>query len=125
MIDPVIEIAKIAEQEKLWLHLDSAFGASLLFSERIKTQLACCYADSISWDPHKMMGIPLTCSVILVKEKGHLDKAFQAPKQGDYLFQTYPEYNPGRLSNQCARTNDALPLWVALLSLGKKGMRFG
>lgn len=120
-IDPVVEIAAVARAENLWLHLDAAFGGSLLLSPRMRDQIGCIYADSFSWDAHKMMGIPLTCSVLLVKEKGWLDKAFQAPAQGDYLFQTYPEYNPGRNSNQCARSNDALPLWMALQSLGREG----
>jgi sulfinoalanine decarboxylase/sulfinoalanine decarboxylase/aspartate 1-decarboxylase len=120
-LDPIEEIAAIARAEKLWLHLDAAFGGSLLLHTRFREQLNCSAADSLSWDAHKMMGIPLTCSVILVKEKGWFEKVFQAPLQGDYLFQTYPEYNPGRTSNQCARTNDALPLWMALQALGKEG----
>jgi glutamate/tyrosine decarboxylase-like PLP-dependent enzyme len=120
-IDAVAEIAPIAGLEKLWLHLDAAFGGSLLLSRRLREKLGCTYADSLSWDAHKMMGIPLTGSVILVKEPGWLDQAFQAPVQGDYLFQTYFEYNPGRNSNQCARTNDALPIWMALQSLGRVG----
>nr|VFK41073.1 MAG: sulfinoalanine decarboxylase [Candidatus Kentron sp. SD]VFK46829.1 MAG: sulfinoalanine decarboxylase [Candidatus Kentron sp. SD] len=120
-IDPVAEIASVTRRENPWLHLDAAFGGSLLLDRRMHNRIGCAHADSLSWDAHKMMGIPLTCSVILVKEKGWLDKAFQAPAQGDYLFQTYPEYNPGRNSNQCARTNDALPLWMALQSLGQDG----
>ncbi len=120
-IDPVDEISSIARAENLWLHLDAAFGGSLLLNRRFRKQLNCSVADSLSWDAHKMMGIPLTCSVILVKKKGWFEKAFQAPSQGDYLFQTYLEYNPGLHSNQCARTNDALPLWMALQTLGKDG----
>ena len=120
-LDPVPELAAIAEQYRLWLHLDGAFGASLLLNPPLKQKIAPHHADSISWDPHKMMGIPLTCSVILVKRHGELAQAFRAPAQGDYLFQTYPNYNPGKNSNQCARTNDALPLWMALQVLGKTG----
>nr|VFJ90860.1 MAG: sulfinoalanine decarboxylase [Candidatus Kentron sp. H]VFJ91889.1 MAG: sulfinoalanine decarboxylase [Candidatus Kentron sp. H]VFJ98545.1 MAG: sulfinoalanine decarboxylase [Candidatus Kentron sp. H] len=120
-IDPVADMAFVAGRENLWLHLDAAFGGSLLLSRPMRDRLGCTHADSLSWDAHKMMGIPLTCSVILVREKGWLDKAFQAPAQGDYLFQTYPEYNPGRNSNQCARANDALPLWMALQHMGRDG----
>ncbi|VFM95197.1 MAG: sulfinoalanine decarboxylase/sulfinoalanine decarboxylase / aspartate 1-decarboxylase [Candidatus Kentron sp. G] len=120
-IDPVAEIASIAHPENLWLHLDAAFGGSLLLNREMRDRIGCAHAASLSWDAHKMMGIPLTCSVVLVKEKGWLDKAFRAPGQGDYLFQTYPEYNPGRNSNQCARANDALPLWMALQHLGRDG----
>lgn len=120
-LDPVAELAAIARQYGLWLHIDGAFGASLLFDATCKQKIAPQLADSLSWDPHKMMGIPLTCSVILVKQRGALANAFRAPAQGDYLFQTYPEFNPGSHSNQCARSNDALPLWMALLSLGREG----
>nr|VFK23499.1 MAG: sulfinoalanine decarboxylase/sulfinoalanine decarboxylase / aspartate 1-decarboxylase [Candidatus Kentron sp. MB]VFK27902.1 MAG: sulfinoalanine decarboxylase/sulfinoalanine decarboxylase / aspartate 1-decarboxylase [Candidatus Kentron sp. MB]VFK74457.1 MAG: sulfinoalanine decarboxylase/sulfinoalanine decarboxylase / aspartate 1-decarboxylase [Candidatus Kentron sp. MB] len=120
-IDPVAEMASVARRENLWLHLDAAFGGSLLLNQGMRDRIGCVHAASVSWDAHKMMGIPLTCSVLLVRERGWLDKAFQAPAQGDYLFQTYQEYNPGRNSNQCARTNDALPLWMALQHLGRDG----
>ncbi len=120
-LDPIAELAAIAKRYGLWLHIDGAFGASLLLDADYKSQIQPHLADSISWDPHKMMGIPLTCSVILVKQKGAFAKAFRAPAQGDYLFQTYPDFNPGQHSNQCARSNDALPLWMALQTLGLDG----
>lgn len=62
-------------------------------------------ANSISWNPHKMMGAPLQCSVFLLREKGLLHEANAAAAQ--YLFQQDKfydvSYDTGDKSIQCGR----------------------
>ncbi|MCP4900742.1 MAG: PLP-dependent decarboxylase, partial [bacterium] len=80
----------------------------------------CDRADSLAWNPHKMMGMPLTCSVVLLRESGLLAKSLD--ESAEYLFQTAPgELNPGRRSIQCGRRNDALKLWAAWRLHGDDG----
>ena len=77
-------------------------------------------ADSFSWNPHKMMGVPLQCSVLLVSRRGAL--AGSLDETADYLFQSQDDdLNPGHRSIQCGRRNDALKLWAAWLLLGDRG----
>src|SRR5256886_479131 len=53
-IDPLNELADLASREKLWLHIDGAFGAAAILSERGRALLGGLErADSISLDPHK------------------------------------------------------------------------
>ncbi|KAM7104139.1 glutamate decarboxylase 1 isoform 3-T3 [Molossus nigricans] len=69
--DPIQEIADICEKYNLWLHVDAAWGGGLLMSRKHRHKLSGIErASSVTWNPHKMMGVLLQCSAILVKEKG-------------------------------------------------------
>lgn len=73
--DPIQDIARVCEENALWFHIDGCLGSSVLFSEKHKHLMAGCeLADSVAWNPHKMLGIGLQCSCILVKQRGLLRK---------------------------------------------------
>jgi len=68
--DPIEEISEICEEFKCWLHVDAAWGGAALISERHKSLLKGVEkADSVTWNPHKLMGVILQCSALLVKHK--------------------------------------------------------
>ncbi len=123
--DPLEPLADIANDEGLWLHVDGAFGGTALLHPDTKPMLdGLERADSFTWDPHKAMGVPLTCSVALTREPGMMRKHFD--ESATYLFQQ--EYdgeqawlNPGVKSLQCGRRNDALKLWAQWQALGDEG----
>ena len=67
--DPLEKIADVAQEFNLWLHVDAAWGGALLFSRKYRHQLRGIErADSVTWNPHKMMGVVLQCSALLVKD---------------------------------------------------------
>ncbi len=119
--DPLEEIAAVTRERGVWLHIDAAFGAPVLFSKSLRPLMAGCeLADSLTWDAHKMMSVPLTCSALLVRRAGRLAASLSEP--AEYLFGgEWPEADPGRRSLQCGRRNDALKLWVAWQALGDQG----
>ncbi|ACJ18031.1 non-ribosomal peptide synthetase module [Coxiella burnetii CbuG_Q212] len=121
--DPLDEISEIAHKNALWLHVDAAFGGSLLLSSRYRSMFAGIEkSQSVSWDPHKLLGVPLFCSVLLVKEKESL---FQACSNytADYLFhEPQAGHDLGAMSVQCARRADVLKLWFSWRYYGKKGL---
>ncbi|VAX42403.1 Aromatic-L-amino-acid decarboxylase [hydrothermal vent metagenome] len=119
--DPIREIAGVAREHGVWLHVDGAFGGSLLLSERRRPLLdGCELADSFTWDAHKMMGVPLTCSVVLFRDSGLLQQSLD--ESASYLFQRDEDaHNPGVRSLQCGRRNDALKLWAAWQHHGDAG----
>ncbi|RLE19877.1 MAG: cysteine synthase [Acidobacteria bacterium] len=121
--DPLSEIAEVAESEKVWMHVDGALGGSVLLSEKHRHLLeGSQLADSFTWNAHKMMGVPLSCSAILMKERGLLGRHFN--EDAGYLFQAdVDDLNPGTRSIQCGRRNDALKLWAAWLYHGDEGYR--
>ncbi len=118
--DPLRELASVASEHGLWLHVDGAYGGSVLLSRQHRHHLdGCELADSFSWDAHKAQGVPLSCSVLLVRRRGLLEKHFG--EEAEYLFQTHSDYNPAQRSMQCARRNDALKLWAAWKHHGDAG----
>jgi glutamate/tyrosine decarboxylase-like PLP-dependent enzyme len=79
-------------------------------------------ADSFTWDAHKLMNLPLTASLILVKQQSDLEQAC-AGGGGAYLFHEdeNTQYNSGRYSLQCGRRVDALKLWLSWKAIGAQG----
>uniref|UniRef100_A0A8C9F716 Glutamate decarboxylase 2 n=1 Tax=Pavo cristatus TaxID=9049 RepID=A0A8C9F716_PAVCR len=68
--DPLIAIADICKKYKIWMHVDGAWGGGLLMSRKHKWKLnGVERANSVTWNPHKMMGVPLQCSALLVREE--------------------------------------------------------
>ncbi len=121
--DPIEPIAAVAKTHGIWLHVDGAMGGAMLLSEAHADLTAGSeLADSWTWDAHKLMGIPLSSSVILCKQRGMLAKHFD--EAASYLFQgDADEYNHGTRSIQCGRRNDALKLWAAWKQLGDDGFQ--
>lgn len=121
--DPIDALADVCQEHDVWLHMDGAFGATMVFDERFASSFKGSErVDSITWDAHKLMGVPLTCSVLLVRERGRLKASFN--EAAGYLFQSEDdEYNPGTRSMQCGRRNDALKLWTNWLHHGTAGFR--
>ena len=121
--DPIPEIEKIANRYNLWMHIDGSLGASVLLSEKHRHLLKGCEkADSLTWDTHKMMGLPLICSTILFRHP-HLLSDLNEVTGADYLFHedSYSHLDMGKLSLQCGRRVDALKLWLAWKYYGHRG----
>lgn len=123
-VDPLKDIAAVAERNKVWLHVDGAYYGSLIFSKKYKHLTAgVSLADSFSINAHKMFGVPLSCSFIITKHQKALYDSFS--NKADYLFQEdedKDDYNPGKISMQCGRRNDALKFWTLWKAIGTKGL---
>lgn len=121
--DPINSIADISEKYNLWLHVDGAYCGSVIFSEKYKHLVEGVHrADSFNYNAHKMLGVPLSCSLLLVKDKKHLKNSFA--KDASYLYQTdEDDFNLGKTSLQCGRRNDGLKLWTLWKSVGTDGLR--
>ena len=120
--DDIRAASRIAKAFNIWLHVDGAYCGSVLFSGRYKHLIdGVELVDSFTLNAHKMLGTPLGCSLILVKDKKHLHDSFS--NDASYLYQTdHDEFNLGKMSLQCGRRNDALKLWVLWKSLGTSGL---
>jgi len=122
--DPFEPLADIAERHGMWLHIDGACGGGVLLSPQHRSLMAGCErADSVTWNPHKMMGIPLACSALLMRERGRL--AATNSMAADYLFHDDGDedarFDLGDITLQCGRRVDSLKLWLSWQSLGDEG----
>lgn len=122
--DPIEPIADIAQREGLWLHVDGAYGASALLSEKRRGLLMGVErADSLTWCAHKMLNVPLSASVIIVREQGLLHQCNAV--HAEYLYHAdndAPDLDTGEMSIQCGRRVDALKVWLAWKARGDSGM---
>lgn len=85
--DPFKDIHKISKEHDLWFHVDAAWGGGFVFSAKseLKERLhGIELADSIATNPHKMLGVPLTCSFLLARDLRQFHEA-NTLKAG-YLF---------------------------------------
>jgi sulfinoalanine decarboxylase/sulfinoalanine decarboxylase/aspartate 1-decarboxylase len=121
--DPIDKIADITEKYEIWLHVDGAYSGSVIFSDKYKHLVkGIARSNSFSYNAHKMIGTPMTCSIILVHDKRHLYDSFS--NDADYLYQTDGDnFNLGKTSFQCGRRNDALKFWTLWKSVGTNGLK--
>ncbi len=123
-IDPLDEVADIAQQHGLWLHVDGAYGA--LAAIAIPEQFAGLNrADSLSLDPHKWLYQPADCGCLLFKDPGWARVAFS--HTGEYArpltedpveaFAFFEE------SLELSRRFRALKLWLSLRYHGLAAFR--
>ena len=135
--DPLPEIGAICRREELWFHVDASWGGPAIFSPSLASKLEGSHrADSITVNPHKMMGVPITCSFLLGQDMNKFWKSNTLP--ANYLFHTKQgnsEMAPGidqgepdiwdlaDLTLQCGRKGDALKLAMAWVYYGSGGFR--
>src|SRR6185436_5673024 len=116
--DDLRAIAELRDRHDTWLHVDAAHGASVLLSPSLKHLVeGLDRADSFSWDPHKMMWMPLSLGAILVRDGVWLRRAFEA--DAPYLFHgARASDNLGEMTIQCSKRADAVKLWLTLQIAG-------
>jgi len=125
--DPFSEIASVCKAHNIWLHIDASWGGPAIFSPKHAHKLASSEkADSIGINPHKMMGVPITCSFLLGADMRQFHKANTLP--ANYLFHSEPGknenaevYDLADLTLQCGRRGDALKLALGWMFYGKDG----
>ena len=124
-VDPLPELSDLAKAENMWLHVDGAFGAASILSERGRALLRGIErADSISLDPHKWLFQSFECGCVLVRDVARLKSAFQI--KADYLRDVHRneiEFNPGDHGVQLSRSFRALKVWLSLQTFGLSAFR--
>ena len=120
--DPIVPLREICDKYKMWLHVDGAYCGSVLWSQKYKHLIKGVeLLDSFSVNAHKMIGTPLSCSIIVVKDQKNLHDSFS--NDASYLYQTdQDDFNLGKTSIQCGRRNDALKFWTLWKSVGSEGL---
>ncbi|GAB0098487.1 cysteine sulfinic acid decarboxylase [Sergentomyia squamirostris] len=116
--DDINALADVCQEAGVWLHLDACLGGTAILSEKHKNLLRGSERlNSLAWNPHKTLGAPLQCSILIVSgEKNLLHKCNCA--NADYLFQQDKfydiSYDTGDKSFQCGRKVDSFKVWLML-----------
>lgn len=125
-IDPLDAIADVCAEERLWFHIDGAYGAPGVLDPAVAARYAgMARADSLAIDPHKWLSIPVECGCAFLRDGRLLRETFSLVPP--YLqteegkgFGGLPWYS--EYGFQQTRGFRALKLWMTLQHLGRRGL---
>lgn len=123
-IDPLNGIADICRREKIWMHVDAAYGCGLLVSPQHRQRIdGIQLADSVTVDYHKSFFQPVSCSAFLLNEQKHFE---HVTCYADYLnpLSARLEGTPNLVNKsiQTTRRFDALKMWLTLRIMGQQAL---
>jgi aromatic-L-amino-acid/L-tryptophan decarboxylase len=122
-IDPVAAIADICERERLWLHVDAAYGGSIAVVPEMRWVLDGCHrADSFVVNPHKWLFVTLDLSAFYTRRPDVVRAAFSLLP--DYLQTPERDAMPDLMDYgvSLGRRFRALKLWFVLRAWGTDGV---
>ena len=124
-VDPLKEIAGIAERQHIWLHVDAAYGGFFLLTEQGKNKMnGIEKADSVTIDPHKGLFLPYGSGALLVKD---VQKLYDSQHMtANYLQDTLSateELSPADLSPELSKHFRGLRMWLPLKLFGVSPFR--
>lgn len=122
-VDPIPEIGRICREQKIWLHIDGAYGGGFaMLPECQWIRNGWELADSVAINPHKTLFVPLDFSVLYLRDLERLRRVFTLVPEylrGDTVDaeKNYMDYGI-----QLGRRFRALKAWVIWRSLGRQGI---
>ena len=120
-IDPIAEISRICEEKKIWLHIDGSIGGIFAITKiPIKGISNLNFANSITINPQKILGITKTSSILLVSDINILKNTFATGLP--YVSSERNVLNRGELGIQGSRPAEIIKLWLGLRFLGMQGI---
>jgi glutamate/tyrosine decarboxylase-like PLP-dependent enzyme len=121
--DPIKQLADLAEEYGVWLHVDGAFGLFTRLSPLTKHLVeGVDRAHSVTVDGHKWLNVPYDCGFAFVNDPILMGKSFTyaaeyLPKPDD------PNPNMGSIGPESSRRARSLSVWATLNAYGRKGYR--
>ncbi|HYL26813.1 MAG TPA: pyridoxal-dependent decarboxylase [Candidatus Nitrosotalea sp.] len=123
-VDPVRQIAPIAKEYGVWLHVDAAYaGIAAIVPEFRELLDGVELADSLVVNPHKWMFVPMDCSVLFVKDEAIVRRAFSIVPEFVLSTPEADAVNYMEYGLQLGRRFRALKLWFVLRHFGAEGIR--
>ncbi len=124
-VDPLSSLADLCERRKLWLHVDAAYAGSAASLPEMRPLFSGWErADSVIFNPHKWMFVPLECTGLFFRRMDRVRRAFSVvpnyleTPEGAAGVREYMDYGI-----QLGRRFRALKLWLMLRTYGTEGVR--
>jgi len=122
-IDPVAEIASVAERYGLWLHVDAAYGGAAAVAEELRWVLAGAeHADSLVVNPHKWLFTPLDLSVLYTAHPDLLRRTFSVVPEYLRTAEDSRVVNLMDYGVPLGRRFRALKLWFIMRYFGRRAV---
>jgi glutamate decarboxylase len=120
-VDPLEEIAEIAQENNIHFHVDAAWGGPVIFSRKHQHKLAGIEkADSVTIDGHKQLYLPMGIGMVFFRDP-HLASSIE--KQASYTMRK-GSFDLGKRSLEGSRPGMALFLHAGLKLIGLNGYEF-
>ncbi len=121
-VDPVNQIADVAEKHKVWLHVDAAYGGFFKLVDCMEKQFEGIErADSITLDPHKTLFLPFGTGAVLIRDSKSVYQSHHY--LADYMQDTLSEQeeiSPADVSPELTKHFRGLRMWLPLKLFGVK-----
>lgn len=123
-VDPVDAVADICKREKIWLHVDGAYGGSAAILPEMKKYFkGLDRADSFVINPHKWLFVPLDFSILYTRKPNVLKQAFSLVPEylktaEDNVAINYMDYGI-----QLGRRFRSIKFWLVLRYFGVEGLQ--
>jgi glutamate/tyrosine decarboxylase-like PLP-dependent enzyme len=120
--DDLTALAELCRRERLWFHVDGAFGALAALSDRLRPVVrGMAEADSIAFDLHKWLYMPYDVGAVLVRDREAHRRPFAT--QASYLARLERgaapnDHDPGSLGPELSREFRGLKVWLLLKEHG-------
>lgn len=121
IVDDLEGIADVCNEEKIWFHVDAAYGGGALAADSVRHLFnGIEKSDSVTIDPHKWLFSPYDCGAVIYRNPELAKKAHS--QEGSYLEIFKDEgaigFNPSDYQIQLTRRVRGLPLWFSLAMHG-------
>lgn len=119
VVDPIARLGEIAARENLWLHVDAAWGGAAVLVPELRPLLAGVErADSITFDAHKWLSVPMGAGIYITRHRNILDRTFHTataymPREAAGLDVIDPCMHSIQWSRRCIGLKVFLSLAVA------------
>ena len=120
-IDDIPAAAEVCRRHKLWMHVDGAYGAAAIFSDKhLNLVRGIELADSITVDPHKWLAMPFAAGVVLTWHPELLKQTFGVSTP--YMPKVNTPLPPDNfaISTQWTRRMNSLKFWLTLQVHGRQ-----
>jgi glutamate/tyrosine decarboxylase-like PLP-dependent enzyme len=124
-VDPLEDLADFCAEERIWLHVDGAYGGFAVLTERGRELMRGLErADSVTLDAHKWLFQPFEAGCLMVRDVRTLEAAFNV--HPEYLQDTdlgEEHVNFGDRGLQLSRSFRALKVWMSVQTFGMAAFR--
>jgi len=123
-VDNLVEIAGISKKYNLWFHVDGAYGALFMLTDKGQKVLeGMSLADSVALDPHKALQIPYGVGCLLVKDKRTLSTQFAGsssymPPSPGLDHETFHQVDFADITPELSRDPRGLRVWLPIKTFG-------
>ena len=123
VVDPIADLAQVADEEGIWLHADAAWGGAAALAPELKGVIeGISRASSITFDAHKWLSVPMGAGMYLTRHAGILERTFRVSAR--YMPReaaTLGVADPYAHSMQWSRRFIGLKLFLSLAAAGWEG----